>query len=66
MSEATDRPTDDDAWAKACAEDLAAERERRRAREGGPDGVADLVDDVGDVEEFDGLAAGEHGREAPQ
>ncbi|MEV7547258.1 DUF5304 family protein [Streptomyces sp. NPDC089915] len=31
MSEATDRPTDDDAWAKACAEDLAAERERRRA-----------------------------------
>ncbi|MFD7084399.1 DUF5304 domain-containing protein [Streptomyces sp. NPDC059918] len=34
MSEATDRPTDDDAWAKACAEDLAAERERRRAREG--------------------------------
>ncbi|MFE2880190.1 DUF5304 domain-containing protein [Streptomyces roseus] len=36
MSEATDRPTDDDAWAKACAEDLAAERERRRAREGAP------------------------------
>ncbi|MFK0233366.1 DUF5304 domain-containing protein [Streptomyces vinaceus] len=34
MSEATDRPTDDDAWAKACAEDLAAEQERRRAREG--------------------------------
>ncbi|MFD8148908.1 DUF5304 family protein [Streptomyces sp. NPDC059708] len=31
MSEATDRPTDDDAWAQACAEDLAAERERRRA-----------------------------------
>ncbi|MEU8432412.1 DUF5304 family protein [Streptomyces sp. NPDC029216] len=31
MSEATDRPTEDDAWAKACAEDLAAERERRRA-----------------------------------
>ncbi|MFH7595317.1 DUF5304 domain-containing protein [Streptomyces racemochromogenes] len=31
MSEATDRPTDDDAWAKACAEDLAAEQERRRA-----------------------------------
>ncbi|MFD8793243.1 DUF5304 domain-containing protein [Streptomyces vinaceus] len=39
MSEATDRPTDDDAWAKACAEDLAAEQERRRAREGeGGDG----------------------------
>ncbi|MFB6808136.1 DUF5304 domain-containing protein [Streptomyces sp. NPDC056387] len=35
MSEATDRPTDDDAWAKACAEDLAAEQERRRARQGG-------------------------------
>ncbi|MET9963913.1 DUF5304 domain-containing protein [Streptomyces sp. NPDC006326] len=35
MSEATDRPTDDDAWAKACAEDLAAERERRRTYEGG-------------------------------
>ncbi|MET8751590.1 DUF5304 family protein [Streptomyces sp. NPDC004667] len=34
MSEATDRPTDD-AWAQACAEDLAAEQERRRAeREG--------------------------------
>ncbi|GHE67517.1 hypothetical protein CP980_24200 [Streptomyces vinaceus] len=36
MSEATDRPTDD-AWAKACAEDLAAEQERRRAREGAGD-----------------------------
>ncbi|KPI05117.1 hypothetical protein OV450_0421 [Actinobacteria bacterium OV450] len=35
MSEATDRPDDDDAWAKACAEDLAAEQERRRARQGG-------------------------------
>ncbi|MGW7317904.1 DUF5304 domain-containing protein [Streptomyces sp. NPDC054865] len=31
MSETADRPTDDDAWAKACEEDLAAERERRRA-----------------------------------
>ncbi|GLV82860.1 hypothetical protein Slala03_25490 [Streptomyces lavendulae subsp. lavendulae] len=31
MSEATDRPTDEDAWAQACAEDLAAEQERRRA-----------------------------------
>ena len=30
----TDRPTDDDAWAKACAEDLAAEKERRRGQEG--------------------------------
>ncbi|MFI5617318.1 DUF5304 domain-containing protein [Streptomyces sp. NPDC051567] len=34
MSEATDRPTDDDAWAKACAEDLAAERERLRREPG--------------------------------
>ncbi|MFJ6717283.1 MULTISPECIES: DUF5304 domain-containing protein [unclassified Streptomyces] len=34
MSEATDRPTDDDAWAKACAEDLAAEKERLRAERG--------------------------------
>ncbi|MFG2296696.1 DUF5304 domain-containing protein [Streptomyces sp. NPDC048603] len=32
MSEATDRPADDDAWAKACAEDLAAERARRTER----------------------------------
>ncbi|MFJ1565158.1 DUF5304 domain-containing protein [Streptomyces erythrochromogenes] len=32
MSEATDRPTDDDAWAKACAEDLAAEKERLRGQ----------------------------------
>ncbi|MFC9587645.1 DUF5304 domain-containing protein [Streptomyces yangpuensis] len=31
MSEATDRPTDD-AWAKACAEDLAAEKERLRGQ----------------------------------
>ncbi|CAL9417971.1 hypothetical protein SUDANB120_01790 [Streptomyces sp. enrichment culture] len=36
MSEATDRP--DDAWADACAEDLAAEKERRRSRQGGPAG----------------------------
>ncbi|MEU9148414.1 DUF5304 domain-containing protein [Streptomyces sp. NPDC048349] len=33
MSEATDRPTDD-AWAKACAEDLAAEKERLRGQGG--------------------------------
>ncbi|MFG2663445.1 DUF5304 domain-containing protein [Streptomyces sp. NPDC048387] len=41
MSEATDRPTDADAWARACAEDLAAERERRRAagREKAPGGA---------------------------
>ncbi|MEU8776087.1 DUF5304 domain-containing protein [Streptomyces sp. NPDC048606] len=35
MSEATDRPTgpaaDEDAWARACAEDLDAEKARRRA-----------------------------------
>ncbi|MFJ3883114.1 DUF5304 domain-containing protein [Streptomyces sp. NPDC090077] len=30
MSEATDHPAADDAWARACAEDLAAEKERRR------------------------------------
>ncbi|GAA2962215.1 MULTISPECIES: DUF5304 domain-containing protein [Streptomycetaceae] len=34
MSEATDRPADDDAWAEACAEDLEAERARRRAQHG--------------------------------
>ncbi|MEU9163733.1 DUF5304 domain-containing protein [Streptomyces sp. NPDC048424] len=33
MSEATDRPTDEDAWAKACAEDLAAEKERMRGQD---------------------------------
>ncbi|WP_330296022.1 DUF5304 domain-containing protein [Streptomyces sp. NBC_00503] len=45
MSEATDRPADrptdacaeDDAWARACAEDLAAEKERRRAQGAGAD-----------------------------
>ncbi len=30
------------------------------------DGVADLVDDVGDVEELDGFAAGDRGGEAPE
>ncbi|MGW1769194.1 DUF5304 domain-containing protein [Streptomyces sp. NPDC002073] len=35
MSEATDRPADDDAWARACAEDLAAEQARIRAEQGG-------------------------------
>ncbi|NXY95597.1 DUF5304 domain-containing protein [Streptomyces sp. BR123] len=34
MSEATERPADDDAWATACAEDLAAEKERRRSAHG--------------------------------
>ncbi|MBT2448509.1 DUF5304 domain-containing protein [Streptomyces sp. ISL-43] len=44
MSEATDRPTDasadDDAWADACAEDLAAEKERRRSEQGAGTGTA--------------------------
>ncbi|MEV8305959.1 DUF5304 domain-containing protein [Streptomyces flavidovirens] len=42
MSDATQRPSpeaaeapDADAWAKACAEDLAAEKARRRAESGG-------------------------------
>ncbi|MCG7525221.1 DUF5304 domain-containing protein [Streptomyces sp. OfavH-34-F] len=39
MSEATDRP-DEDAWAQACAEDLAAEQARRRAAYGPPPGSA--------------------------
>ncbi len=35
MSDALDRPhTDDDAWATACAEDLAAEKARRREAAG--------------------------------
>ncbi|THA35726.1 hypothetical protein E6R18_02980 [Streptomyces sp. A1277] len=53
MSEATDRPADDDAWAHACAEDLAAEKARRRAAYGPPPGSAaeelrKLVDAVAD------------------
>ncbi|WP_329616789.1 DUF5304 domain-containing protein [Streptomyces brevispora] len=40
MSEATDRPVDDDAWAQACAEDLAAEKARRRAEHGPTPGSA--------------------------
>ncbi|MFD7747971.1 DUF5304 domain-containing protein [Streptomyces sp. NPDC059698] len=53
MSEATDRPVDGDAWADACAEDLAAEQARRRARYGPPPGSAaeelrKLVDAVAD------------------
>ncbi|WSM16003.1 DUF5304 domain-containing protein [Streptomyces sp. NBC_01717] len=53
MSEATDRPVDDDAWAKACAEDLEAEKARRRAQHGPPPGSAaeelrKLVDAVAD------------------
>ncbi|MFJ5722564.1 DUF5304 domain-containing protein [Streptomyces sp. NPDC093149] len=53
MSEATDRPVDDDAWAKACAEDLEAEKARRRTQYGPPPGSAaeelrKLVDAVTD------------------
>jgi hypothetical protein len=41
MSEATEQnATDSDAWAKACAEDLAAEKARRRAEHGAPPGSA--------------------------
>ncbi|MEU9316554.1 DUF5304 domain-containing protein [Streptomyces sp. NPDC048295] len=53
MSDATDRPVDDDAWAKACAEDLEAEKARRRDQYGPPPGSAaeelrKLVDAVAD------------------
>ncbi|MEU1160488.1 DUF5304 domain-containing protein [Streptomyces sp. NPDC090075] len=54
-SEAADevRATDDDAWATACAEDLAAEKARRRTQYGPPPGSAaeelrKLVDTVAD------------------
>lgn len=41
MSEGTQRPDSDvDAWAKACAEDLAAERARRRRQSGDEPGTA--------------------------
>ncbi|WP_399092212.1 DUF5304 domain-containing protein [Streptomyces sp. BBFR2] len=43
MSDATDRPAaapDADAWETACAEDLAAEKARRRAERGVPPGSA--------------------------
>lgn len=39
MSEATDHPAADDAWARACAEDLAAEKERRRSQRSGGAGT---------------------------
>ncbi|MFB7915083.1 DUF5304 domain-containing protein [Streptomyces sp. NPDC056061] len=53
MSEATDRPVDDDAWARACAEDLEAEKARRRAQYGPQPGTAaeelrKLIDAVAD------------------
>jgi hypothetical protein len=41
MSDVVDRPQgDEDAWATACAEDLAAERARRREVSGGSPGSA--------------------------
>ncbi|MGW4028572.1 DUF5304 domain-containing protein [Streptomyces sp. NPDC004838] len=41
MSDATERPAvDADAWADACAEDLAEEKARRRAQYGTPPGSA--------------------------
>ncbi|MET4926709.1 DUF5304 domain-containing protein [Streptomyces sp. PSRA5] len=41
MSDATERPAaDPDAWATACAEDLAAEKTRRRSVHGTPPGSA--------------------------
>jgi hypothetical protein len=41
MSDATERPTvDSDAWAKACAEDLEAEKARRRTKYGAETGSA--------------------------
>ncbi|MFJ9866336.1 DUF5304 domain-containing protein [Streptomyces sp. NPDC101165] len=53
QSEAWGRATDDDAWATACAEDLAAEKARRHAEQGPPPGSAAeelrrLVDSVAD------------------
>ncbi|KUH39410.1 MULTISPECIES: DUF5304 domain-containing protein [Streptomyces] len=55
MSDATQRPgpPEDDAWARACAEDLAAERARRAGRGTPPPGSAaeelrKLVDAVAD------------------
>jgi hypothetical protein len=52
-SESWERATDADAWAKACAEDLAAERARRRDRYSPPPGSAaeelrKLIDAVAD------------------
>ncbi|MEU8483112.1 MULTISPECIES: DUF5304 domain-containing protein [unclassified Streptomyces] len=61
MSDATEQPTpeaDADAWEKACAEDLAEEKARRRAQHGPPPGSAaeelrKLVDAV--AEKLSGL-----------
>ncbi|MCB5167181.1 DUF5304 domain-containing protein [Streptomyces bambusae] len=45
MSEAHDR-TDDDAWAKACAEDLAAEQARIRAEQGGSSATGSAAEEL--------------------
>ncbi|MFI1399068.1 DUF5304 domain-containing protein [Streptomyces sp. NPDC020681] len=64
MSDATERPVDADAWADACAEDLEAEKARRRAQYGTPTGSAAeelrrLLDVVADkVTEFQGSLPG--------
>ncbi|MFF0448450.1 DUF5304 domain-containing protein [Streptomyces sp. NPDC004609] len=63
MSDATERP-DADAWADACAEDLAEEKARRRAQYGPPPGSASeelrkLFGAVADkVSEFQGSLPG--------
>ncbi|MCM2576415.1 DUF5304 domain-containing protein [Streptomyces meridianus] len=74
MSDATERPeadrnrADADAWAQACAEDLAAEKQRRRRREGAEPGspaeelrrLADAVADrIGALRTPYGMAAQE-------
>ncbi|MFF5702759.1 DUF5304 domain-containing protein [Streptomyces sp. NPDC012794] len=45
MSEATDHPTDD-AWARACAEDLAAEKRRRSSQPGGGTGTGTAAEEL--------------------
>ncbi|MFJ4712219.1 DUF5304 domain-containing protein [Streptomyces sp. NPDC088785] len=67
MSDATEKPVDADAWEKACAEDLAEEKARRRAEHGAPPGSAaeelkKLVDAVAD--KLSGFA-GTPGAQAP-
>ena len=49
---AEEAPADPDAWADACAEDLAAEEARRRARYGPPPGSA--AEEFGRLAEADG------------
>ncbi|MFE7772349.1 DUF5304 domain-containing protein [Streptomyces sp. NPDC057445] len=50
MSDASERPVDPDAWADACAEDLASERARRRERYGpGPGSASEELRKLMDV-----------------